>query len=249
MNKSRLRKKRLKSLEREKIKSLGIIEKLVMKYAGRVDSRKGLLRCNTDGVWQSNILKQEIDSYEEFCAQQFGRLKIEEEEEFQKMNILFDKVVLLRKKLYEAEKRLKEAMEEQVNLKERKEGEENLTEIQVVSRRNHERAEQLQPLRSDAATYETQIYITIEDIFTRLSNLKEKFDSTVKITNRVLQHSQRRIDVYWRSAMYQLPELPTFPEIAFNNTAKQSFEEHYNKMFQKAEKFRTELISKEHKEE
>ena len=38
-----------------------------------MDGRHGLLRCE-NGTWQSSVLKQEVDSYEEFCAGQMGRL-------------------------------------------------------------------------------------------------------------------------------------------------------------------------------
>lgn len=243
MNKSNLRNKRLKSLEKGKTKSLGIIEKTSMKFAGWEDGRKKLLRCNADGVWQSSVLKQEVDSYEEFCARQLAGLKVEEEDEFKEMNILFDKVIPLRKKLSDAKNRLHVAMEEEVDLSQRKEGEENLTQLQVTDRRNRERSENLQPLRDDVEQYEKQLSVTVDDIFARLSQVKESFDSTLKITNRLLQHSQRRIDVYWRSAMRHMPELPALPNIVFSNVSEQRFAIHYDKVAARAEKLRMELAS------
>ena len=75
-------KQRLKRLEKEKTKSLGLVETLTMKYAGWNDGRNGLLRCNSDGRWESSILKQEVDAFEELCANQMGRLKFEEEKTF-----------------------------------------------------------------------------------------------------------------------------------------------------------------------
>ncbi len=88
MNHKKVYQKRLQSLDKGKAKSLGPVEKLTMRYAGWVDGRHGLLRCE-NGTWQSSVLKQEVDSYEEFCAGQMGRLKFEEEDEFKKLNILF----------------------------------------------------------------------------------------------------------------------------------------------------------------
>lgn len=243
MEKTKLRDKRLKSLAKGKTKSLGLIEKLVMKYDGWVDGRKGLLRCNADGVWQSSVLKQEVDSYEEFCAKQFGGLKVEEEDEFKQMNILFDKVVPLRKKLSDAKDHLNKAEDEEVNLTERKEGENNLTEMQVTARRSRERNERLAPLRNNVEEYETRLSATVDDIFERLSQVKESFDSTVKITNRLLQHSQRRVDVYWRSAACHIADLPALPVIAFSNVSEQAFADHYNKVAARAEKLREELAS------
>ena len=73
MNHKKVYQKRLQSLDKGKAKSLGPVEKLTMRYAGWVDGRHGLLRCE-NGTWQSSVLKQEVDSYEEFCAGQMGRL-------------------------------------------------------------------------------------------------------------------------------------------------------------------------------
>lgn len=243
MDKLNLRNQRIKSLDKGKTKSLGFFEKISMKYAGWVDSRKGLFRCNTDGVWQSSILKQEVDSFEEFCAEQIGRLKIEEEEVFKQMNVCFDEVIPLRKKLFDAKKRLKEAEAVEVDLSLRKEGEENLTEVQVVARRSRERDELLQPLKISVDQYEKQLSDTVKDIFSKLSQIKESFDSTVKICNRILQHSQRRIDVYWRSAMRHISELPALPAVSFSNSAEKSFADHYDKVVARAEKLREELAS------
>ena len=248
VNKSNLRNKRLKNLDKGKTRSLGLIERITMKYAGWVDGRKDLLRCNADGVWQSSVLKQEVDSYEEFCAEQMGRLKLEEEDEFKKMNILFDKVDPLRKKLSDAKERLKDVMNEKVDLSMRKEGEENLTKEQLASRRNRERDEMIQPLKDTVAEYDKELSDIVEAIFYYLSQVKESFDSTVKITNRILQHSQRRIDVYWRSAMRHIPELPAMPEVVFSNMSEQAFASHYNNVAARAEKLRMELAAELYRE-
>lgn len=111
MNKSNLHNKRLQSLNKGKTKSLGPVEKITMTYAGRIDGKKNLLRCNENGIWQSSTLKQEVDSYEEFCAEQMGKLKLQEEDEFKKLNILFDQVIPLRKKLLESKNLLRNAMD------------------------------------------------------------------------------------------------------------------------------------------
>ncbi len=249
MNKSDLRNKRLRSLYEGKTKSLGLIEKWAMKYAGWVDGRKGLLRCNADGVWQSSILKQEVDAYEEFCAERMGGLKLEEEDEFKRINILFDEVIPLRKKLADAKEQLKKAMDKEIDVSKRKDGEKHLTEVQVAARRNRERSEALQPLRNAVAKYDTELSDVVDAIFAVLSQIKESFDSTVKITNRILQHTQRRIDVYWRSAMRYMPDLPALPDVTFSNFSEQAFASHYDKVEARAEKLRTELETEFHGKE
>ena len=91
--------------------------------------------------------------------------------------------------------------------------------------------------------YDKELSNTVESIFTSLSQIKESFDSTVKITNRILQHSQRRIDVYWHSAIRYISELPALPNITFSNMSEQSFADHYEKLVEKAENLRLELAS------
>ena len=243
MDRSNQRNLRIQSLDKGKTNSLGFLEKISMKYAGWVDGRKGLLRCGTDGEWRSSVLKQEIDAYEEFCAKQIGHLKLEEEDAFKQMNICFDRVVPLRKKLSDAKKRLADAEAVDTNLTVRKEGEENLTEVQVAARRSRERNALLQPLRYDVSQCEEKLSATVQEIFDRLSQIKESFDSTVKVTNRILQHNQRRIDVYWRSAMRHMSELPAVPTVSFSNQAERSFADHYYEVAMRAEKLREELSS------
>lgn len=243
MDRENQRNQRIQSLDKGKTNPLGLFEKISMKYAGWVDGRKGLLRCGTDGAWQSSVLKQEIDAYEEFCAKQIGHLKLEEEDAFKQMNICFDRVVPLRKRLSDAKKRLTDVESVDTDLSLRKEGEENLTEIQVVARRSRERNELLQPLRSDVSQCEEKLSETVQEIFDRLSQVKESFDSTVKVTNRVLQHNQRRIDVYWRSAMRHMSDLPALPDVTFSRQAEKSFADHYDEVVMRAEKLREELSS------
>lgn len=172
-----------------------------------------------------------------------GKLKLQEEDEFKKLNILFDQVIPLRKKLLESKNLLRNAMDEEVDLTSRKEGEDNLTEVQITARRNREREESLRPFKDAVSKYDKELSNTVESIFTSLSQIKESFDSTVKITNRILQHSQRRIDVYWHSAIRYISELPALPNITFSNMSEQSFADHYEKLVEKAENLRLELAS------
>ena len=243
MDRANQRNLRIQNLDKGKTNSLGFLEKISMKYAGWVDGRKGLLRCGTDEEWRSSVLKQEIDAYEEFCAKQIGHLKLEEEDAFKQMNICFDRVVPLRKKLSDAKKRLADAEAVDTNFTVRKEGEENLTEVQVTARRSRERNELLQPLRYDVSQCEEKLSETVQEIFARLSQIIESFDSTVKVANRILQHNQRRIDVYWRSAMRHMSELPAVPNVSFSNQAERSFADHYDEVAMRAEKLREELSS------
>lgn len=244
VDKSELHNKRLKVLYDGKVKPLGIIETLLLKYAGYRDGKRGLIRCNDNRKWESATLKHEVDSYEEFCAKQLGRLKIDQENNFKAINILFDRIVSLRNDLVKAESRLHEIEAINIDIHERRAGEEYLAEAQVILRRNRERNELIHSLKESVKKYEIQLYESIDEIFTRLSEIQETFDTTVKINDRILQHSQRRIDVYWRTVMSKIAELPVSPCIQFNNISECAFAAHFKDLTVKAEKLRIEISGK-----
>lgn len=235
-------KRRLKDLDQGKTKSLGLFERIAMKYAGRSDGRKGLLRC-TDGEWHSSFLKGEIDAYEEYCAAQVGYLKIAEEELFQQINTQFDRIPILRRKLDTAKQHLTDALNTEPDTS-RRDGEEELSNGQVVSRRHRERERQLARYRSEVDAQEKELSDAVDDVFCKLSRIREAFDSCQKVLSRVRQHSQRRIDIYWRTASKHLPELPAVPDVAFSNKAEQTFVDHFNDVSAQAEALRSLLAAK-----
>lgn len=240
---AKLRRMRMRSLNKGKARSLRFFEKMSMKYAGFVDGKKGLLSCNENGIWQSSTLKQEVDSYEEFCAELLGGLKLEEEEAFKELNILFDRIVLLRKKRLEEKAHFQAERAKEPDLTKRREGEEHLSELQVAARREREKEQALKPLREKVETCEKELSETIETIFAQLSRIKENLDSTAKIMNRVLQHCQRRVDVYWHSALCFMANLPAVPDVTFTNVSEEECFRHYCEAESRAENLRRELES------
>lgn len=243
VNKLYFRNKCLKSLQKGKARSLGFFEILSMKFAGWSDGRQGLLRTTEDGNWQSSKLKEEVDSYEEFCSDLYGHLKVEEEDEFKKLCILLESVTSINKSLSEAKKRLRVALDKEIVLNERKVGEEELNEAQVIARRNREHDKLLQPFYSDVEENERALFKTVDEIFKHLSQVRESFDSTCKIASRLQQRIQRRIDVYWRSAMRQNKELPPVPTIKFTDCCEQDYRRHYEELASRAELLRNDFIS------
>lgn len=239
--KKSFRNNRLKSLKKGKARALGIFEILSMKFAGWTDGRKGLLRKGEDGSWQSSRLKEEIDTYEEFCEDLYGHLKFEEEEEFKKLNALLDSVVIQNKDLSVAQKNLDSVLNKDFSVNKRKVGEESLSEVQVIARRNHERNKQLRPYYNEVEEKRITLSQTVEEIYKRLSHVRESFDSTCKIAHRLHQHCQRRIDVYWRSAMRQNGELPPVPRISFTNYSELDYRNHFEKLEKRAEQLRNRL--------
>jgi hypothetical protein len=173
---------------------------------------------------------------------------VEEEEEFKKINILFDQVIPLRKKLSDAREAYRKASLAPADLTLRKAGEETLSEVQIKARRTREREERLAPLQAEVERYEMLLSSVVDEIFKTLSQIQESYDSTNRIISRLLQHSQRRVDVYWRSAARHLPDLPALPNVVFTNAAEKGYADHYNLVAEKAEKLRKELASELYEE-
>lgn len=239
--KKKRQKIQIRNLKKGKTKSLGLIETLAMKYAGWSDGRKNLLKCSEGGVWQSSRLKGEIDSYEEYCGVLFGQLKFESEDTFNNVNMLLDKTEILQKRLVISQKELEEELSRKTNVNERKFGEDELTDEQIVTRRMRERNNHLGSFRRRVEETKDGIEKTCEEIFNLLGELGESYDSTCKIANRLLQHCQRRVDVYWRSAMHQNESLPPVPNVVFTDNSERKFRSHYEDVKRRGELLKEQL--------
>lgn len=229
---------RIRILEKGKISSLGPFEKLSLKFEGWSDGRRGLIRKDDSNQWNSMRLKAEIDAREEFSAKLFGLLKVQEEEKYEKVGILFERLLLFQKQLYEVKNSLQSELNIDTDFNERRVGEENLTSAQVVERRTREREKHLAPFKSEVENCKNLIVDTLDEMFSLLSQIQESFDSTCRIVDRVQERSERRMDVYWRSAMKQKKELPAILDVHFKQTSKLTASEHYMQFTEKAEKLR-----------
>lgn len=247
--KKKNKKKQIHSLKKGRTKSLGLVETLVMKHAGWSDGRKNLLRCSEEGVWQSSRLKGEVDSYEEYCGVLFGQLKVESEEVFNEVNTLLDKTELLQKSLVTSQKELEAELTIKTNTNERKFGEEELTDEQVVARRTREHNNHLNVFRLRVDEAKKSIEHNCEEIFSMLGTLGESYDSTCKIANRLLQHCQRRVDVYWRSALRQNDSLPPVPNVIFTDNSEEKFGSHYKEVKRRSELIKKQLVLSEEEKE
>lgn len=232
---------RISYLEGGKAKALGFWEKLDMWYKGFVDGNEKLLRSDEEGNWKSCILKEEIDSYEEYSAAVFARLKMDEEENFKSFSVACDKITPVQKALVSAKERLLDALDRVDSSDERKEGEESLSDIQVKVRRKRERERYLAPYKAEVRKYEQEMEKHIDNIFSIISQITEGYESAVSIVNRHAQHVQRRIDVYWRSAMMENDKLPPVADVKLTCESDALFKRHLDEMIEKAEKLRKEF--------
>ena len=236
---SRIRRKRLKDFNKEAT-NLGFIEKLSLRYSGKTDGRKGLIRYTEDG-WQSAFLKQEVDCYEELYAKQMWELKLELEEDFKMIQDKLDQTLSSRKQLLMAKKCLNKACTRECDDQAKKTGEEKLSDVQVRVRRQRERKDFLQQYIVNVEEQELQYASAVRDTFSLLYYIQEKFDTAVKGMEWIMQKKKQRIDVYWRSAMCHMSELPPHPNVTFSRLSEQAFKDHIAALALRTEKLRSEL--------
>ena len=235
MKKKRLYKNRAKSLIKGKIHSLNLIEKLSMKFAGLTDGKKGLIKQTKAGTWWSTTLQMLVDSYEEYCDKLYGNLKYEDEEEFKNVSILCNQIEPKNKKYTQELNLLKETLKTVPDVSTRKAGEEKMTNEQVATRRTRERSLYIINHQKSVDAAEADLRLAVDQLLTCISTIKEDFNTTCRISNRILNHCQRKADIYWREVMKHIPELPPSPEISFKSESREAYNNHYLQVVSKAE--------------
>lgn len=148
INKSKLRKMRLRNLKRRKVNTIGFIEALRLKAAGRRDGAQGLPKETDSGQWDSAYISRERNAYEELCGRVWGSLQIEEEALYAHLEELVDSIAYRQAQLEESRLRLTESIHNaELSAIFRKKGEEKLTDLQVKTRRENERDKKFTALR------------------------------------------------------------------------------------------------------
>ena len=201
-------------LSKGKTKRLSLFERIPLIIAGRSDGSRGLPRLSENGDWTSAILNREVHSYKEFCDKAWGKLQIDIAERFSKLGYLIDEAKRLEANAEKARERLDEAAKSTSSSgKERKHGEERLSESQVGSRRSRERAKQLQPLKSAVQNIESEVKDCLREAIMIKSEISEANKAVRLVCKRVMDHTRQRMDVYWNSSMRTHPEGANMPVI------------------------------------
>lgn len=249
--KSKHRYMRLKSLEKGKIKNIGIIENIRLKRAGSSDGAVGFPRCTEDGKWRSAFIDKEVNAYEEFCSRMWGRLQIEAESDYTRIGALIDSISHLRAESEKAKERLSDQFENDVGLSVRKKGEDRLTESQVKARRTRERNKRLAPARNKIAELDSKIAAQTEELIELKNAVDEASNTNRMICNRLKDHTFQRIDIYWNYALRKHPDaliMPAVPYVDLSYDAEMVFITPHLELMQRVDKL-MQLISENNKEE
>lgn len=242
---------RLRSLDKGKVKNIGIIENIRLKLAGRSDGAEGFPRCSEDGQWRYSFIDKEVNAYEEFCSRMWGSLQIETESDYTRMGELIDSIGHLQAESEKAKESLSDQSEKDVVLSVRKKGEDRLTESQAKARRARERNKRLAPARNKISELESKIAAQTEELLELKNAVDEASNTNRMICNRLKDHTLQRIDVYWNNALRKHPDaliMPTVPYVDMTYDAERVFITPHLELLQRADKL-IQLISEKNKEE
>lgn len=241
MNEEKRRKRRLASLQRGKVIGVGPFESLGLRLAGQIDGARSLPRPDGGGGWISPHLDRERRAFEEFSARMWGRLQIEEEELYARLEALLDSLARTGAALAAAEEELRvQSGREGPAAAVRKRGEERLTLQQVEARRAREKVRRLAPLTERVRELEAERE-RLEAEISQLSNrLIEEHRSTRLVCDRVQSHMRQRVDLYWSQALKKRVdgELPAAPYAELESHAEALFLQGHGELMKKIEAMR-----------
>ncbi|MCD7756458.1 MAG: hypothetical protein LUJ09_09100 [Firmicutes bacterium] len=117
-------------------------------------------------------------------------------------------------------------------------GEESLTEDQVKARRSAEREKRMAPLRSRVAALESESETAIAEVVALYSTIMEDVHTTHMICNRLYDHVNGRLDVYWNAALRKhsnFDKMPMFPVVDLTSTAEEAYTNVHHEIMTKAQ--------------
>lgn len=239
---------RILSLRKGKVKRIGFFENLWLRIAGYFDGKRNLPR-ESDLGWISPHMDKEVRSYDEFSSRMWGRLQVDEEEDYARLGELMDSIAHTKSLLDEAKSTLDEAeIKEKSADNSRKKGESKLTDAQVTARRSNEKAKRLAPLKNSVNSLQSKLTAEIDEFSQLRNKIIEDNNSTRMICNRVKDHIYQRLDIYWNAAMHKHSDkahMPVIPCVKVASRSEDVYMEPHKILMQKAEMISKELSSDE----
>lgn len=249
MDKSKLRKKRHKKMDKGKGRRLGTFESIALKFIGYQDGHKGLPRLTDENVWYSTYMEREVKSFGEFCSHIWGSLQIENEERYTKLEELMTGIRQKRESLEAAKYALVVVdQNEDRAVIARKNGEDKLTDRQIRVRREAERERRIAPVKSKITDIEHELKELEEAFSTLYSKLVEDNNTTRMICHRVKEHISMRIAIYWNSALMSHPDggvMPVAPVFDLTNDAEETYLTPHQDLMKRASEVRIVIHEKE----
>ncbi len=228
MKSRRLRNYRISKIRRGKIKSIGFFEGLRLKSIGCADGKRALPREDGSGRWISPFIDKEIHSYGVFSDRMWGSLQLENEQSYARLGELTDLIERLRLQLKKTYLELEEAIEIENSIPNnlRKHGEDQLSEKQVIARREREKSKRLQVFKDGITALETSLSDGEKEFSKTFNKIIEDNHSTRIICDKMKNRIIQRMDIYWSSALRRHTDarrMPPIPDVEVTSDAEQIY--------------------------
>ena len=223
---SQLTRKNAARLRSGRAGALGPIEVLLMKSRGKRDGSRGLPSPTREGLWLPPRMQQEQDRYAEYTDRTWGALQIAAADTYTQMAVLCDRLRDNASALASLQAEKSESDARPAALATRRRGEEDLTESQVLARRQKEEARKSAPLAAKIRQLEEERRILRQNLSLLYRKICEANHVTRHVCERVMNHSLQRMDVYWDSAYACHPkaaQMPVTPEFTLVPAAEQTY--------------------------
>ena len=233
-----------KKLARGKTEAPRVTERIVLKYNGWKDGRNGFPKADHDGRWSSPRVKQEIDAYEEFCSKVWGSLQIDMERMHQEVEYLIRSIIGMERSLARLKGNPPTEKEDEDTDHHviRRAGEEELTDDQVRNRRKREREKETAPYFSQIRELEARIQNAYCELNEITSYIVEASNAVRLISERTMNHTRQRIDIYWNAAIRNSKnkeEIPISVDVFLPSESEKTYMSQHKYVFDKAQKMIT----------
>lgn len=203
-----------KLLSKGKLGRIGVIDNIRAVHYGKSDGRHGLLKRTEEG-WQSPWIRRKYAEYEEFCDRAWGEIELIIDQEFIETRKLSSEIDREKENLKElASQKKLTPTEEELNTK--LAGEESLSDDQVRRRRQRKWTEADNRRNAGIASSKGAISSMMAELEQRRSYIVETVNITRIICERVRNHLDQIISIYWRAAFIgrdeNLADMPIHPK-------------------------------------
>ena len=202
---------RLFQMRHGKTKHPGLLERLYLAVAGRLDGARGIVRTCPDDTWSSPLLRREADALNEFSDKIWGVEQVRMKKYHAEVRSLLTIIAQDERRKEELEAR-RDSYDESF-YSSRRNGEERLVEDQIRARREREAASRTKALLTDLDAAETDLAQHCQELVWLHSVISGAETEAKMICARALSHTNQRIDIYWRAVLCSHPERERMPAV------------------------------------
>jgi len=206
-----------------KPEQLSVREVSKLTKAGRQDGFHSLPKKDEEsGLWNSPLLQQEANAYDEFCVYTWGELQQEHEQSHREISSLCQEIRQIEERLLAKRKEAPPPPDLAVRLR----GEEKQSDALISRRRQNEYENANAKYFGELRRMES----ALDQTRSRLSEIHGMVQAAERTTamtcERAAGSAMQRVTIYWQGALRTHPyfsEMPPTPEIALESDAQADY--------------------------